>query len=433
MREVGEIRKTLGEDPAGSAPYIGTARTLLGVLKNQMALGGLSQGTRTVRLPNGVTITVESRFGQDAVRIVPPPGVSVHVDVQLPPGAAPIAPEPLESSVSYPWSPSHVCVGGAFNNTVGLTGIYWPTEKVAPIDVGASFGNSDIGQYLTSVTADGHFAVGWQGNNGVSYTRSGGLRDIPIPGVDNDPNGSGNSTAASVSYDGGKVGIAAVSRTGAFSLGYVWFPKTGAVQALQQISVATQFASETVVMSGNGKFAAGRGPHGAIEAAVIVDVTTGATVKVIDNAKILALDYAGTTAVGCINWGQSNSQAMIWTPQTTISLGQGQAEGISADGTVVCGTLGYQWTSNGFIWTKKGVIGLGALTAAHCVSPCGTTIGGANASAPVVWDIHGKPTVLALPAGSYIYRPDMHGVLGLAQRAPLAWLGQGDTTLTFSG
>ncbi|PFH12842.1 hypothetical protein [Burkholderia sp. JKS000303] len=433
MREFREMRKSLGDDSDAAAPYLGVARTLLGVMKNQMRIGGLLQSQRTVTLPNGVSITVGSRFGQDSVRIVSPPGIAMNVNTETPPGVTPPAQQPQESSITYPWSPSYVCVGGAYNYTLGLSGIYWVSENDAPIDVGASFGNSDIGQYLTSVSADGHVAVGWEGNNGVVYTRNGGLLDIPVPGVSNDPNGSGNSTAASISYDGGSVGIAAVPVGGAYSIGYVWHRSSGIFQPLSQVSVPTQIASETVVMSGNGKTAAGRGADGAIEAAVIVDVTTGATIQLIDGAKIFAMDYAGTTFGGCTNYGEANQTAVLWTPQGVITLGQGQVEGISADGTVACGTFGSAWTSNGFIWSKsKGVMGLGALTAAHCVSPCGTAIGGANASAPVVWDIHGNPTVMALPAGAYIYTPDQGGVFGLAQRAPLTWLGQGDTTATIN-
>lgn len=431
MREFREVRMVLGDDPDAATPYIGPARTLLGTLKNQMQTAGALQGRRSVALPDGTSITVTSRFGQDTVQIVPPPRAGAATTGASVPGVSSPVAAPGAISATTPWVGSHVCVGGAYNNTIGLTGIYWPSEKGAAIDVGASFGNSDIGQYLTSVTADGHAAVGWEGNNGVYYTRSGGLVDIPVPGVDNNPSGNGNSTAASISYDGGSVGIAAVPNGGAFSLGYVWHPKASSMQSVQQISVPTQFASETVVMSGNGKFCAGRGPDGAVTAAVVVNLATGATVQLIDGAKIFAMNYAGTVWGGCTNYGQPNETATLWTPQGTITLGQGRVEGVSADGTVACGTFGSQWTSNGFIWSKsKGIIGLGTLTAAHCVSPCGTAVGGANSSAPVVWDIHGNPTVLTLPAGAFIYRPDLHGVLGLAQRAPLALLGQGDTTAT---
>jgi hypothetical protein len=68
MREFREVRKDLSGDEA--APYIGLARTLLGQLKNRMAQGGLAQLARTVTLPDGTTISVASRLGQDTVRII---------------------------------------------------------------------------------------------------------------------------------------------------------------------------------------------------------------------------------------------------------------------------------------------------------------------------------------------------------------------------
>jgi hypothetical protein len=69
MRDSGPIRKGSDGDAEAAAPYVGTARTLLGVVKNQMRLGGLSQLSRTFQLADGTTISVSSRFGQDAVRI----------------------------------------------------------------------------------------------------------------------------------------------------------------------------------------------------------------------------------------------------------------------------------------------------------------------------------------------------------------------------
>jgi hypothetical protein len=71
MREYHETRKWLGEDADASAPYIGQARTLLGVLKNRMALGGLQQLSQTTQLPDGTQVFVSSRYGQDSISISP--------------------------------------------------------------------------------------------------------------------------------------------------------------------------------------------------------------------------------------------------------------------------------------------------------------------------------------------------------------------------
>lgn len=69
MREFREIRRGLGDNADAAAPYLGVARTQLGILKSRMAHGGLAQLTRTVQLEDGTSITVSSRMGQDSVRI----------------------------------------------------------------------------------------------------------------------------------------------------------------------------------------------------------------------------------------------------------------------------------------------------------------------------------------------------------------------------
>ena len=71
-REVGEVRKRLGDEPDESAPYIGYARALLGELKADMAYAGLQQGVRR-RSIDGVGVEVSSVFGQDEIKIAPPP------------------------------------------------------------------------------------------------------------------------------------------------------------------------------------------------------------------------------------------------------------------------------------------------------------------------------------------------------------------------
>jgi hypothetical protein len=69
MREFREIRKGLGDNADAAAPYLGVARTQLGILKTRMAHGGLVQLTRTIQLEDGTSITVSSRMGQDSVQI----------------------------------------------------------------------------------------------------------------------------------------------------------------------------------------------------------------------------------------------------------------------------------------------------------------------------------------------------------------------------
>lgn len=68
MRETREVSKLLEGDD--SQHYIGFARTVLGQLKNQLALGGLAQGTSTRRLPDGTVVRAQSIFGQDKIFII---------------------------------------------------------------------------------------------------------------------------------------------------------------------------------------------------------------------------------------------------------------------------------------------------------------------------------------------------------------------------
>lgn len=69
MRETGPVRKGLAGDDSTTAGYIAQGRTFLGVLKNRMKLGNLSQLSQTITLPDGTVFQVSSIFGQDTVRI----------------------------------------------------------------------------------------------------------------------------------------------------------------------------------------------------------------------------------------------------------------------------------------------------------------------------------------------------------------------------
>jgi len=64
------LRKRLSGEAA--APYLGIARTQLGILKNLMSFQDLKQLSRTVELSDGTRIFVSSIFGQDTIRIDAP-------------------------------------------------------------------------------------------------------------------------------------------------------------------------------------------------------------------------------------------------------------------------------------------------------------------------------------------------------------------------
>lgn len=82
MRETGPIRKqgvtSTDVDPDAQAAYVGIARNYLGIVKNQARLGNLQQLARTFTLPDGTTIRVATRFGQDTVEITVPPTPTIE-------------------------------------------------------------------------------------------------------------------------------------------------------------------------------------------------------------------------------------------------------------------------------------------------------------------------------------------------------------------
>jgi len=72
LRETGPVSKRFGGNSEKAAEYTGVARTLLGILKADMAVNGLLQLSRRTKLADGVIINVASIHGQDYVEIYVP-------------------------------------------------------------------------------------------------------------------------------------------------------------------------------------------------------------------------------------------------------------------------------------------------------------------------------------------------------------------------
>lgn len=107
MRETGPAAKVYISDQGNSAeaqrlaaPYIGPARTLLGVLKHDMGFSGLQQGQAFKDFPDGTRIIAESRFGQDKFTITTAP--------QLSPVPSPAEPPPPELPEPPPVREPHI-------------------------------------------------------------------------------------------------------------------------------------------------------------------------------------------------------------------------------------------------------------------------------------------------------------------------------------
>ena len=122
MRETGVVRKELSGEEA--APYIGIARTMLGVVKNQLSFNGLAQGKGTKVFPDGTIIVAQSVFGQDKITITRPviAPVTLPVEEFVPP--TPQLPE--YAPVEAPWEES-VTAGG-----LAGCGYYYIVDPAGP-------------------------------------------------------------------------------------------------------------------------------------------------------------------------------------------------------------------------------------------------------------------------------------------------------------
>ena len=79
MPDFNPLRKAYSGDTETAAAQIGTGRTHLDILKNQMQLGNQRAGVRTVQLPDGTTIRVSSIYGQDRIDITTTSGGQAQV------------------------------------------------------------------------------------------------------------------------------------------------------------------------------------------------------------------------------------------------------------------------------------------------------------------------------------------------------------------
>ena len=84
MRDTGPVAKQLTGDTEAAAPYMGIARTQLGILKNQMAFAGQTTGARQIALPDGTTIRVAVNGGIPRIQIDTPATSSEEQPLEVP-------------------------------------------------------------------------------------------------------------------------------------------------------------------------------------------------------------------------------------------------------------------------------------------------------------------------------------------------------------
>lgn len=206
MKETGVIRRRVSGPEA--APYMNVARNLLGMVKQQIQFGGLSQLSRTVDLPNGIRITVMSIFGQDEVRISVP-----DMPNALGQAAKKISKHKTISEVIYgdyfKWTPKDkntyipnliasdvtkdglTVVGQDYN--LGLAA-YWTEKK------GFTYIDKTQQSYATATSGDGSIIGGYYVTNaGFIWTNESGAHpiDTDIYGISDD-----GTVLVGVEFDG---------------------------------------------------------------------------------------------------------------------------------------------------------------------------------------------------------------------------------------
>jgi uncharacterized membrane protein len=467
MRDFGPIRKSgVGDtgDPKAAeaaAPYIGQARVLLGQLKNQMRMGGLLQLSRTVSLPDGTRISVSSRFGQDAVQIVPAPtNVPVNIPVIPPP---PIHVPPYEFVPPPPLVlPPTIIVAGSVFAAPGAspysTAVVWSgggIELTIPLPGGQDVSMA-TGLSLNGAKVSGSAFNQSLNNGGVAfYSNRGALTTFAINDPDEgEPTAEDWTVANGITNNGTTiVGYGAITLAGTFTP-YVWTVAAG-LTPLPLPSGFTFYGTANAI-STDGSTIVGAvmlntghqiptacvwtastthgevfNPYTGWSALPAYNPTTLSNGSA-DGSYATAVSKDGKIIVGCAVWydGQITKPCYWENGVMTLlpdTLGNSMAYGVSDDGTTIVGSTdvlslvedegfgGDYWqglstnlytpwaglSTQAFYWTaKKGITVLGP-GCALASSKDGTYMTGWGAGgAPVVWSKSAGVIPLQLPAGS---------------------------------
>ena len=201
MRETGPAFKLFANAQLGlegqndTKPYIGVARVFLGVLKNQMKLGGVASGRLVRELEDGTRIIVQSIGGIDKFAIIAPgeelperaeEAYSIPVAVHETPG---LPQPPLE--IDAFWA---ACCGVLYVDSTSRAAV-WKTLQANPLVI-----CEDRSQAL-AISDNGSTVVGYMNRNGSDvpfrWTQASGLSDMGL---------SGPGQALCVSASGNTVG-----------------------------------------------------------------------------------------------------------------------------------------------------------------------------------------------------------------------------------
>ncbi len=406
MRDYGAIRSLFvpdlnAPDDGVQFNYEGVARTQLGILKNLMSFNNLQQLCRTVVLPDGTEIFVQSVYGQDTIRITPP---SATIEA---PGEIPQTMELL--------LPSTIIVGASGNG--GEPPVFYPCMwvnglvKALPTPANTTGLAAAISKDLSTIVGVIGSSPGVWDRQSLSYLT---IHSLPIP-----PYGGGYDSGYATCVDRTGSKVIGYTPNATNDIGFIWDKSTGIASALPSLAPTDGYKSRPLGCS--------------IDATTIVGFRhTG---------------YSGYTPAGSLPliWQQDpiTLEYSVETLPLPSGMTNGLAQGVNADGTVIIGSAYYVSPSNvpdynhNVVWVNGEVIDLGVGASGVDVSDDGNTL--------LVWTENGHSATIgrdefgnytqytdlgnppASPSGSsltaYAISPDGTVVVGSTGYSAFNWKG----------
>lgn len=279
MRDTGPARRRIDGDSEAAAPYVGPARTMLGILENQMRFNELAQGWLTRYMPDGTEIAVRSIFGQQTVSIYGPTTGGEVVDLVLSKETFKLPTEEPPQPSKQPAQTSSLAVCGTCHFEIVLPDaapiqydrafIWQPGQK--PVDLGVLPGTDSSFAFAISGNGVvvGECTGGDIGPRAFRWSKGTGMQDLGAIGE-----GGHYLRATGVSADGHTVaGIGAFDADAGLYGAWVWTQQRG-MTALPQAEIQTPAGPIAAKVSPNGKYITGSGmPVQVVTHNVIADPT----------------------------------------------------------------------------------------------------------------------------------------------------------------
>lgn len=462
MREFGAAFKVLDGDDA--LPYLGYARTELGILKNSMRLGGLAQGSRTRVLPDGTVLRVQSQFGIDKIVITTTAPTPAAPEPFVLPGV-PAPQEPQPSGVELPFNDvtiSSLLVAGVAvldGNTFHNRGFLWTKARGSVL---LPMRPTDVGSAVYAVSSDGHYIVGsvhdavgyyaaavWRRDGTLNVIADSAWTSLQATGVSED-----GKTICGIGTHGGvscywwwtaKAGVqllpgsyatdgrpACISRDGKIVAAlaawvqtiYTWIAPSYPSHPVPWINITTRASGQGAVWT------LGAGPDqlpadGLQYTTHSKDSTNPNVNSQPDQIYSYPSDFQllpyGVADTGVVVGSRQDADGFVWSPLTgyawitppNISSRDPKTDGsiacaVTPKGTAVTGyyTAAADGAPTVWLWARDGIRAL-APGAGYAISDDGGFIAGGGGPdsvnynfEPRVWHVGGKAIALPLPAGA---------------------------------